>query len=285
MNINYLNFNGTTKYNQSKVPYISFTNFDKLGFITHGFSTRLGGVSKNEFESMNLSYTRGDDNEKVNENFRRIGKELNISPENMVYAMQTHTSNVMAVTEHHRGMGVVKERDFSDIDGLITNIPNVALVTGYADCVPLFFADPVKKVIGASHSGWRGTVKNIAKVTVDKMKECYDCNPADIRAFIGPSICKSCYEVGEDVAEEFAAVYKEETFNGILMPKTPYSGKYMLNLHRANYINFINSGLLPENIMVTDICTCCNPKLLFSHRASDGKRGGMCGFIQINNPL
>lgn len=285
MNIKYLNYNRTTKYNTSKVPYVTFTNFERIDFISHGFSTRFGGVSEDEFESMNLSYTRGDDRKKVDENFRRIGKQLNMSPENMVYAMQTHTTNVMEVTSHHRGMGVIRDRDFSDMDGLITNVPNVVLVTGYADCVPLFFADPVKKAIGASHSGWRGTVNNIAKVTVDKMAKCYGSNPSDIIAFIGPSICKNCYEIGQDVADEFAVTYRGKELDEILSPKTACSGKYLLDLHRANYINFINSGLHPENIMVTDICTCCNPDILFSHRASKGKRGGMCGFIQIKNPL
>ena len=173
-------------------------------------------------------------------------------------------------------MGVIKDRCFSDIDGFVTNTPGVALVTTYADCVPIFLADPVKRAIGLSHSGWRGTV--------NKMTSLYGSNPADIIAFVGPSICRNCYEVGSDVADVFAARYGEKVFDGILYPAAPdrpFDGKFRLDLHRANVVNLLAAGLLEKNIGVTDICTCCNPGLLFSHRASKGQRGGLCGFMEI----
>lgn len=279
MNINYSNFNGTTKYHDTKTPYITFKKLDEIDFINHGFSTRLGGVSTGIYSSMNLTFTRDDNPECVSENFRIIGNALNIRPEDMVYAMQTHTANVMEVNESHKGMGVTIDRNFSDIDGLVTNIPGVALLTSYADCVPLFFVDPVNKAIGLSHSGWRGTVNNIAGNTINKMAALYNSEPTDIIAFIGPSICCDCYEVSEDVAEEFAKAYGDKVFDDILYVKD--NGKFKLDLWNANYHNFLNSGLKPENIGITDICTCCNKDLLFSHRATKGKRGGLCGFLQI----
>ena len=285
MNINYIDFSNTTRFHDDgDVPYITFRKFDGLDFIKHGFSTRLGGVSKGIYESMDLTFTRGDDPDAVRENFRLIGRALDIRPEDMVYAMQTHTTNVIEATKSECGMGVIKDRCFSDIDGFVTNTPGVALVTTYADCVPIFLADPVKRAIGLSHSGRRGTVNNIADVTVKKMPSLYGSNPADIIAFVGPSICRNCYEVGSDVADVFAARYGEKVFDGILYPAAPdrpFDGKFRLDLHRANVVNLLAAGLLEENIGVTDICTCCNPGLLFSHRASKGQRGGLCGFMEI----
>lgn len=284
MNIKYINFDNTTRFNNGKTPYITFHNFEKLDFVRHGFSTRLGGVSEGVFSSMNLNFTRGDDAKAVTRNFQLIGDAIGIRPEDMVYAKQTHTTNVMEVGQEHRGMGVVRQRCYDDIDGFVTNKPQVALVTTYADCVPVFLADPVQKSIGLVHSGWRGTVNNIAKAAVDKMVSLYDSKPSDIAAFIGPSICRNCYEIGQDVAQQFAAAYGESVFEGILYPEEPglqSNGKFRLDLHRANVVNLLNSGLKAENIGVTDICTCCNPDLLFSHRASKGKRGGLCGFLEI----
>lgn len=282
MEIKYFNASGSTVFHYGRVPYITFKSFDGLDFIRHGFSTRLGGVSHGIYESMNLCYTRGDDAEAVRRNFSLIGGALKIAPEDMVYAMQTHTANVMEATDTHRGMGVVRPRDYDGVDGLVTDVPGIALVTTYADCVPVFLADPVKKAIGLAHSGWRGTVNNIAQAAVNRLSELYGSKPENIRAFIGPSICRSCYEVGEDVAGQFAEKYGEDVFlRGVLRPVEPYKGKFLLDLHTANKINLINAGILEKNIGITDICTCCNPSLLFSHRASKGQRGGMCGFLQI----
>ena len=281
MNINYLNFEGTTVFHQGLVPYFSFRNLDRIPWIRNAFSTRLGGVSEGIYGSMNLNFTRGDDEEKVCRNYELFGKATGLRPENMVMAKQTHTTNVLRVNESHMGMGIVRERNFDDIDGLITDCPGVVLVTAYADCVPLYFVDTVHKAIGLSHSGWRGTVNNMAGVTVNKMEKEFGTNPADLVAFVGPSICVNCYEVGADVADEFAKAYKSEVFDGILSIKDEKNMKFRLNLHEANRKNLLNAGLAPDNIMVTDVCTCCNPEILYSHRASRGLRGGLCGFLQI----
>ena len=262
-----------------KVPYIKFKCFEDLDFINHGFSTRLGGTSKGIFSSMNLSFSRGDDKTCVSKNFELFADSIGTTPEHMVYAMQTHTTNVLKVGKDECGMGVTRERDFTDIDGLITNEPGVCLVTSYADCVPLYFVDVQKRCIGLSHSGWRGTVGKIGIQTVKMMAQEFDSNPQDIIAFIGPSICQDCYEVSQDVADEFLKAYSKEEIAHILISKS--NKKFQLNLHQANKYNLLDAGLKPENIFVTDICTCCNPDLLYSHRASKGQRGGLCGFLEI----
>ena len=139
-------------------PYLQFPLLERTGIVDHGFSTRLGGVSRGEFASLNLSFDRGDEPEAVRENFRRIGASIGVKCEDMVLSQQTHTTNIRLIKEEDRGKGVVRERDYTDVDGMITDVPGICLVTSFADCVPLYFVDPVKKVIGLSHSGWRGTV-------------------------------------------------------------------------------------------------------------------------------
>ena len=285
MNINYMNFSGTTVFNNKNVPYISFKNFDGLSWVLNAFSTRLGGVSTGIWSSMNLNFTRGDERENVLRNYELFGNEISAAPEKMVFAKQTHTTNVLRVDESHAGMGITHERNFDNIDGLVTDCPGIVLVTAYADCVPLYFADPVNKAIGLSHSGWRGTVNDMAGATVKKMREEFGTHPEDLVTFIGPSICRNCYEVGADVADEFAGAYGESVFDGILSVKDEKNMKFFLNLHEANRHNLLNAGVRPENIMVTDICTCCNPELFYSHRASKGLRGGLCGFLGIRGDV
>jgi len=262
---------------KDEVLYLTFPALSKIEGITHLFTTRMGGVSEGIFDSMNLSYTRGDKKEAVDENYRRIAAVLGCSPADIVCSDQTHTTNIRKVTKDDKGKGVVRERDYTDIDGLVTNEPGIALATFYADCVPLYFADPVKKVIGLAHSGWRGTVGRIGAEMIQKMEQEYGCDRKNIVVAIGPSICKDCYEVSEDVAEQFQAEFGSE----VLEPGKA-EGKYQLDLWKANQMVFLQAGILPEHISVTDICTCCNNKLLFSHRASKGQRGNLGAFLMLN---
>ena len=264
---------------KSGVTWLTYPAFEKIPGIVHGFSTRLGGVSQGIYESMNLSFTRGDNEDAVRENYRRLSDAMGFSMEDIVTSDQTHTTNVRVVTEEDSGNGITKPRPYTDVDGMITNVPGLVLATFYADCVPLFFVDPVHKAIGLSHSGWRGTVGKIGKVTVEKMAEEFQTDPSELYAAIGPSICQDCYEVSEDVADAF---YKE--FQGhereILLDKG--NGKYQLDLWKTNEIILREAGVIPEHLAVTNICTCCNSRLLFSHRASHGKRGNLGAFMQIH---
>ena len=261
------------------VEYISYPLLEKTGMVKHGFSTRIGGVSEGVCSSMNLSFARGDKEEAVRENFRRIAAALDVKVENMVFSKQTHTTNVRVVTEEDRGKGTVKSLDYDQVDGLVTNIPGLCLATFYADCVPLFFVDPVQKAIGLSHSGWRGTVGKIGKITVETMRKEYGTDPADVLAAVGPSICQECYEVSEDVIEQFRINYEQKYWEELFYKKE--NGKFHLNLWKANEIVFGEAGIKAEHIAVTNVCTCCNPDVLFSHRASHGKRGNLGAFMAI----
>ncbi|MEY8337343.1 peptidoglycan editing factor PgeF [Lachnospiraceae bacterium 62-35] len=262
------------------VTYLSFPALEASGMVIHAFSTRMGGVSEGAWSSMNLSFTRGDKEEHVRENYSRIAKALGIQKENMVLAWQTHTTNIRIVSKDDAGKGVVKERDYRDVDGLITDVPGLVLVTFFADCVPLYFLDPVHRAIGLSHSGWRGTVKRMGKVTLDKMKEAYGSRPEDMIACIGPSICKDCFEVGEEVIEEFREAFLPKWEADLFHPNGK-PGKYQLDLWRANEIILTEAGIRQENIHTTNICTCCNPQLLYSHRRMGEQRGNLCGFLGL----
>ena len=261
------------------VVYLTYPALTATDTVLHGFTTRLGGVSEGVFSSMNLSFTRGDEEAAVHENYRRIAGAIGFSCESIVCSDQTHTTNVRRVGKEDRGNGVTRPRPYSDVDGLITNETGVTLATFYADCVPLYLVDPVRKAIGLSHSGWRGTVGKIGKVTVEAMRREFGSDPGDIVAAVGPSICMTCYEVGGDVAGEFRKAYPERIWNRLMEDKG--NGKYQLNLWEACSENFLEAGVLPEHIHMPQICTCCNPEFLFSHRASKGKRGNLAAFLAL----
>lgn len=263
------------------IPLIKFPIIENTGIVKHGFSTRFGGVSEGIFFSMNLSFTRGDNPECVTENYKRISNAIGFDYRDIVMSDQTHSTNIRIVSNLDKGKGITKEKDFKEVDGLVTNVPGIPLVTLFADCVPLYFVDPVKKVIGLSHSGWKGTLNKIGNRTVEVMHETYGCKPSDIVACVGPSICQDCYEVGEDVAERFIGQYSTSKINKILYKKN--SDKYQLNLWKANEISLLEAGIQPYNLALPDICTCCNKDILFSHRGLQGKRGNLGAFLMLKN--
>ncbi len=278
-------------HNDKQILYLTFPLLEKTGLVRHLFSTRKGGVSKGIYESMNLSYSRGDVKEAVDENFRRIAGIFDSSPERMVCSRQTHTTNIRLVGEEDCGKGIMKETDYEDVDGLITNLPEIILCTFYADCVPLYFVDTQKKAIGLAHSGWRGTVDRMGEQVLKAMEEAFGTRPQDVVAAIGPSICQDCYEVGEEVAEKFMECFSGEGIGGDfrgnafnkrgILQKGVKEGKYQLNLQEANRTILVDAGIPKGQIAVSDICTCCNSRLLFSHRASQGKRGNLGAFMEL----
>ncbi len=267
------------KTTKEGVSYLTFPLLERTNLVKHGFSTRIGGVSKGHLGSMNLSFSRGDDREAVCENFRRMAKALSVDVDSFVFSVQTHTTNVLRVTGKDRGKGFVRPTDYKDVDGLITNEPELCLATFYADCVPLYFVDPIHKAIGLSHSGWRGTVGRMGQVTLQRMQEEFGTNPKDVIAAIGPSICQDCYEVSEDVIEAFRREFARKDWDSLYYKKE--NGKYQLNLWRANEIVLLEAGVLKEHMAVTNLCTCCNCETLFSHRASHGKRGNLAAFLAL----
>jgi len=280
---------------RQNLDYFTFPGLSELDVVEHLFTTRTGGVSRGDLAEMNLSYSRGDDGENVLENYQRIARVLNCRTQDMVTSDQTHTVNIRTVTARDKGKGVVCARDYTDVDGLITDVPGICLVTLYADCVPLYFVDPVKRAIGLSHSGWKGTVKHMAVKTAEAMTEAFGCHPQNIHTAIGPSICQECYEVSDDVAEAFQEAFRgtddilyEINSKGLydchdrsILVKGRDASKFRLDLWLCNLILLRKCGIPAENIEITDVCTCHNSSYLFSHRASGGKRGNLGAFLML----
>lgn len=264
------------------VGYLTHNNLSKIDFLNHAFSTRLGGVSKNEFACMNLSFGRGDSDENVTQNYKLFCKAAGFDYNTLVSSSQDHNTFIRRVGKDEYGTGIWKPVDIKSVDGLITNEPDVTLVTHYADCTPLFFVDPVKRAIGSSHGGWRGTVNGIAKLTVERMKEEFGTNPADLICAIGPAISKCCYEVDFPVYSQFNSL---DFLDRKAFVTEKGNGKYIIDLPEVNRQFMVLAGVKPENISVSDICTKCSSELLFSHRASGGKRGGLTAMMCIKSNI
>ncbi len=281
-----------------EVEYLTFPLLSAQQGITHGFSTRKGGVSRDIYASMNLSFTRGDEEQSVQENFRRMAAALGTDVQHMVCTFQTHTTNIRRVYATDGGRGIVRERGYTDVDGLVTGDKELCLVCFFADCVPLYFVDRAHGAIGLAHSGWRGTVAGMGRYMVERMGQEFGTRPQDLVAAVGPSICRDCYEVSEEVAEQFRqmeasipdsrkmlrelAARKAYPREQILSPGKE-AGKYQLDLWLANLLILLAAGISVSRIQVTDVCTCCNSGYLFSHRATQGKRGNLAAFLMMRD--
>ena len=188
------------------------------------------------------------------DNFLALGQQLGFSLEDMVKSKQTHTDIVKVVSRQNGGDGILRPIDEENAyDGLITNEKNLLLCTVEADCLPVYFYDPVKEVIAMVHSGWKGTVKKISEVAIKKMQATFDCEPQNLLVAIGPHICKDCYEVGQDVFKEFAQSFGPQDIEKIFIPKN--QEKYLLNLEQAVKITLVKNGVSEKNIFTTGICT------------------------------
>lgn len=253
--------------------YYIIDEFEETGLCKHCFTTRKGGVSQNEYESLNLRMNCDDKKENILKNYEIICAELGIDYKNLVFSNQVHESNIIDVKKANMRNGITRENEFTSADGLICSEPGIPLITFYADCVPIYFLDTKNKVIALSHSGWKGTVKNIAQKTVNKMVNDYNSKRENILCAIGPSICEEHFEVGDVVFEEFYPL-KESVFK-------KYGEKYHINLQKTVFNQLKNSGIPEKNIILSNICTYCNSDLLFSHRKTNGKRGNLAAIMEL----
>lgn len=262
------------------VEYFSFDALEKYSELIQGFSTRMGGVSEGPYAYMNLSFSREPDNkEGVLENYKRMAKALGVTENSFVLSYQEHSTNVRVVDKSDMGKGVLYERDYRNIDGLITNERGITLGAFFADCIPLYFYDKEKKVIGLAHSGWRGTSKKMAAIMIEEMSKNFGTDAKDVIACIGPGICQDCYQVSEDVYEEFLKSFGKEAVESFFRE----DGKehFRLSLWKANEKVLEDARVLKENIFTSNICTACNPNLLYSHRIMGEIRGNLAAFLAL----
>ncbi|MBQ8860861.1 MAG: peptidoglycan editing factor PgeF [Ruminococcus sp.] len=268
---------GTMTLNKNKgVSFLTYNRLSEIDFINHAFSTRLGGVSKGIFESMNLSFEH-DDFSDVTENYKRMCDACGFEFESLVASSQDHHTFVRVCTKENCGVGIYKPKDIKSVDALVTNEKGVTLVTYYADCTPLFFVDTKKKAIGLAHAGWRGTVGKIGAEVIKTMTLNYGTDPDDLICAIGPAISKCCYEVDKMCADNFYSLGLDDS--RFVFPRE--DGKFMVDLLECNRQILVEAGVKAENITVSDLCTKCNSELLWSHRATNGKRGTMSAFMSL----
>ena len=260
------------------IKYITFEIFDRVDFVKHVFSTRVGGVSEGNCKSLNLAFSKEKKAENVYENYRRLCEVTGLSYEGISFSKQVHGTNIKVLDLEDKGQGFLKKSNLENADGYITNTPGIVLTAFYADCVPIYFVDPKNNAIGLSHAGWRGTADNIGAVTIKKMQETFGTNPEDLLCAIGPAIGKCCFEVDYPVAEEF---YDKIRFAGEYIVKDEKRNKFNIDLKNINKRHLVEAGVQPENIEVAVMCTKCNPDLFYSHRFMGKDRGSMAAMIEI----
>lgn len=251
----------------------------------HAFSTREGGVSTLEHtKSLNLAFGRGDSDEVVLKNLEIFAEAVGIDPHGIISVPQIHSDIIYKVGRSDAGEGYYKRANIREGDGYITDEKGITLGVKAADCVPILFeAEKGGKVVavGAVHAGWRGSVAGIAAKCVRMLCEEYGVAPKDIRAAIGPCIHKCCYEVGQDLREAVENRLGGEVADLFVVPSTCVEDKYFCDLVGLNRHLLLDAGIIPENLEIIDLCTCCHPNLFFSHRFSKGKRGTMLNIISL----
>lgn len=248
--------------------YLLSSTMAKHRNLGHAFTGRLGGVSQGKIRGLNLGFRVGDSHDAVMENYRLVAEDLGFSPERTVLSRQTHTDHIRIVTETDAGKGLTVESDIQDTDGLITDCPNLALVVFSADCIPLLFYDPVRRVVGAVHAGWRGTVKGIAGKAVQMMQEHFHCHPEDILAAIGPGIGPCCFAFGKEAPQYFPTSFLKEEEDG----------SYLVDLWAMNQKQLTDQGVLLQNIEVSGHCTVCRADRYYSyrtHKEQTGRQGAI----------
>lgn len=263
---------------KSAVGFLTFKKLEEYKFIRHAFSTRLGGISKNEYKSMNLRINCSDKYENVIENYKLFCSATNIDFNSLTFTSQTHTNNVRLITSKDKGVGIHKPQNMNNIDALTTNEKGITLVTFHADCIPIFIVDPINKAIGLAHSGWRGTASKIAQNLLNVMRENYSSLPQNLICCIGPGIEKSCFEVDDKVLQEFK---KSGISNQNKYIQEKSNDKFLIDLPGLNKQILLDNGVNNNNIFVSDLCTKCSNDLLFSHRQTGNKRGTMAAMIQL----
>lgn len=266
---------------KNEFKYLTFPIFERhKDDLISVFSTRHGGVSTGIYESMNLGFSTGDKKENVFENYKLFTENAGIDFNNIVISSQYHHNNIRIVTDKDRGKGIIREQDYDDIDGLITNSANIALTTTHADCAPVYFYDPEHKVIGLAHAGWMGTSMDICGEMIKALLQTFGTNPQALLVAIGPSICRECYEVDLDVKQVFDKLHVSVEEHITFQEET---NKYYLDISGINRKLIIHQGIKPENIFLSDYCTMTNMDLFFSHRGHKGRRGSNAAMMQLRS--
>lgn len=256
------------------IEYLETDALKAFEFLVHAFCTRRGGVSEGNFSSLNFSVREGDKRENVRRNWEIVAAAFNLQVENFLVVNQVHDDRILIIDRPHFD---IERHKMASYDAIVTNQPGIALAIKTADCVPIFFVDRIKRVIGVAHAGWRGTSLNISAKVVGALREKFSCNTSDITAVIGPAIGQCCYQVDGRVLNAMEAEHnRRDIFSPCSSP-----GHWMLDLPLANTFQMVEGGVLPENIHVAGYCTSCQRDIFFSHRGEKGNTGRQLNFIML----
>ncbi|QGT99698.1 Multicopper polyphenol oxidase [Candidatus Syntrophocurvum alkaliphilum] len=265
--------------NKGDIKYLSIDDWLSEDLVI-AFSTRVGGYSSHQYTSLNLGLHVGDNKDQVINNRRKFLSYFDIELSSTVSCEQVHGNKIIRVTDKHKGLGAYSdESSLLGYDGMICNTPNLYLLTYYADCVPVFFYDPQNRAVGLAHSGWKGTMGNIAVETVYAMEKNFNCHRQDIKVYIGPGIARCCFEIQKDLVEKVSEKYNE--ISDIILLKD--NNGYKWDLHSTVRIMLEKYGVLSKNIICSSLCSFCNSDLFFSYRRDRGSTGRMTALIGLSN--
>jgi polyphenol oxidase len=256
------------------IEYFESSLLSECDFLTHAFCTRRGGVSEDEYDSLNISFKEGDFESKVLQNWHRLATAFAIPMDQFLTLNQVHGNDIFIIKPFG---DYYSANDALNYDAIVTSRTNLAVCIKTADCVPVFIVDRIKKIIAVVHAGWKGTALEISARVVRLLLEKYGSSPGDILTAIGPSIGQCCFEVDTSAANAF---FEQKNNQAFLFPGAR-PNKWMLDLAEANRRQILNCGIPEANIDVSDLCTFCRQDLFFSHRGSGGITGRQVNFMMI----
>ncbi len=257
-------------YHDLPVPYYTFESLDAFPELFHAVFTRRGGVSPKPWDSLNLGWTVGDDETRVEENYRRIAQVAGVERSALTTTWQVHGNTILEANAQRSGGSLGKA------DGLITEIPGIPLLQRYADCTPIIVYDPAHRAVGIAHAGWQGVVNRTAEALVWAMIDAYESRPQELVGVIGPAIGPCCYEVGPEVV---AAIRSSQNDPEVLLRPSYQSGHAYLNLWDANALQLMDAGL--QAVEVAGLCTACHTDIFFSHRGDQGRSGRFGAMVML----
>lgn len=264
---------GFKLYNKNAVAYFKIPSFEKAGGVCCAFSTRIGGVSKTPYDTLNFSKKRENSSENFNENLKRFGCAAGFDYKRAVSINYAHSAKIYKAQRQDAGKGITKEPLQTVCDALFTDVKGLPLISFHADCAPLFFYDPVRRAAAVCHAGWRGVTEHIAKNAV-KSLILNGSEKTDILAAIGPCISVKHYEVGKDVKDIFERRFSDKVVQKI-------NGRYFADLNQACIEDMLAAGISADNITDAKMCTYEHRELFFSHRRDKGQTGAMAAVAAL----